>query len=241
MSLATGRLDVAGFVLAGGGLALFLYTVSESPVRGWASPVIIAAGVASVALLAALALVELRSAAPMLNLRLLGNRIFRTSSLTVGLDTNIWLIRLLIFCSGFAIPWCGIATQTSSFATISSADTGRAAALFQTQGQISSRLSVMSRAEPAQPPSRRPERYPLVTLPAISGSRAASISPFVQLSMMRLATSSPIALLSVVNDQSSTTEVPSRSIRLADQAVRARWPQSASVTWAKRGGPSARY
>ena len=41
---ATGRLDVAGFVLAGGGLALFLFALSESPVRGWASPVIIGTG-----------------------------------------------------------------------------------------------------------------------------------------------------------------------------------------------------
>ena len=217
---AAGRLDIAGFVLAGSGLALFLYALSESPVRGWASPVIIGTGVAGVVVLAALVLVELRSAAPMLNLRLLGNRIFRTASLvsmcsmgaysgylftmpeflqqargasalssglttfpgalgvlassqlaarayprlgprrmavggacgviavwsliglTVGLDTNIWLIRLLIFCSGFAIPWCSIAVQTSSFATISSADTGRAAALFQTQNQVAAGIGV---------------------------------------------------------------------------------------------------
>jgi MFS family permease len=217
---AAGRLDVPGFVLAGAGLALFLYALSESPVRGWTSPVIIGTGLAGVVTLAALVLVELRSAAPMVNLRLLRNRIFRTASLvsmcsmgaysgylftmpeflqqargasalssglttfpgalgvlassqlaarayshlgprrmavggvcgviavwsviglTVGLDTNIWLIRVLIFCSGFAIPWCSIAAQTSSFATISSADTGRAAALFQTQGQVAAGIGV---------------------------------------------------------------------------------------------------
>jgi EmrB/QacA subfamily drug resistance transporter len=217
---AAGRLDVPGFVLAGSGLALFLYTLSQSPVHGWTSPLIIATGVASVVALTALALVELRSAAPMLNLRLLRNRIFRSASLvsmcsmgaysaylftmpeflqqargasalssglttfpgalgvlassqlaarayprlgprrmavggacaviavwtliglTVGLDTNIWLIRLLIFCSGFSIPWCSIAVQTSSFATISSADTGRAAALFQAQGQVAAGIGV---------------------------------------------------------------------------------------------------
>ena len=49
---------------------------------------------------------------------------------------------MLIFCSGFAIPWCSIAVQTSSFATISSADTGRAAALFQAQGQIAAGIGV---------------------------------------------------------------------------------------------------
>ncbi len=78
---AAGRLDVPGFVLAGGGLALVLYALSQSPVRGWSSPVIIGAGLGGLAMLAAMALVELRSAAPMLNLRLLGNRIFRTTSL----------------------------------------------------------------------------------------------------------------------------------------------------------------
>jgi EmrB/QacA subfamily drug resistance transporter len=217
---AAGRLDTAGFVLAGGGLALFLFAVSESPVRGWTSPVIIGTGAAGVLALTVLVWVELRSVAPMLNLRLLGNRVFRTASLvsmcsmgaysaylftmpeflqqargasalssglttfpgalgvlassqlaarayprlgprrmalagacgvitvwtviglTVGLDTNIWVIRVLIFCSGFCIPWCGIATQTSSFATISSVDTGRAAALFQAQGQVAAGIGV---------------------------------------------------------------------------------------------------
>ena len=42
---AAGRLDIAGFLLAGGGLALFLYALSEAPVRGWGSPVIIGTGV----------------------------------------------------------------------------------------------------------------------------------------------------------------------------------------------------
>jgi EmrB/QacA subfamily drug resistance transporter len=217
---AAGRLDLAGFVLAGGGLALFLYALSEAPVRGWSSPVILATGITSLVALAALVLVELRLATPMLNLRLLRNRIFRTTSLvslcqaggyngylfimpeflqeargasalssglttfpgavgllisaqiaarmywrigprrmavcglfgvlvvwtliglTVGLDTNIWLIRVLTFCSGAASGWCVIAIQTSAFSTISSADTGRAAALFQTQSRISGGVGV---------------------------------------------------------------------------------------------------
>jgi EmrB/QacA subfamily drug resistance transporter len=78
---AAGRLDVAGFLLAGAGLALFLYAISEAPVRGWHSPVIIATGVAGVAALAGLVVTELRTRVPMLNLRLLGNRIFRSTSL----------------------------------------------------------------------------------------------------------------------------------------------------------------
>ena len=78
---AAGRLDLAGFVLAGGGLALVLYALSESPARGWGSPVVIASAVTGLAALAALVAVELRSKAPMLNLRLLRNRIFRTVTL----------------------------------------------------------------------------------------------------------------------------------------------------------------
>jgi EmrB/QacA subfamily drug resistance transporter len=204
---AAGRLDIPGLLLAGSGLALVLYALSQAPVRGWASPVIITTGLAGLAGLAALVAVELRSAAPMLNLRLLRNRIFRTTTLvslcsmaaysgylfimpeflqqargasalssglttfpgaigllvsaqiaarlyhrigprrmamgglcgvltvfcllglTAGMDTSTWLIRLLIICSGSAIAWCNIAVQTSSFATISPADTGRAAAV----------------------------------------------------------------------------------------------------------------
>ena len=78
---AAGRLDIPGFLLAGSGLALVLYALSQAPVRGWASPVIIGAGAAGLAALAALVAVELRSTAPMLNLRLLRNRIFRTTTL----------------------------------------------------------------------------------------------------------------------------------------------------------------
>jgi EmrB/QacA subfamily drug resistance transporter len=80
---AAGRLDLPGFVLAGSGLALVLYALSQSPVRGWSSPVIIGTGLAGLAALAGLVAVELRARAPMLNLRLLRNRIFRT---TIGVS-----------------------------------------------------------------------------------------------------------------------------------------------------------
>jgi EmrB/QacA subfamily drug resistance transporter len=217
---AAGRLDIPGFLLAGSGLALFLYAVSESSVLGWSSPVIIGTGAAGLAALAALVWVELHAATPMLNLRLLGNRIFRTGcmvslcsmlaysaylfimpeflqqargasalssglttlpgaiglwlssqiaarayprvgprrmavaglagvatifillGLTIDLDTSTWLIRVLAFCSGSGIAWCNIAVQTSSFATISRADTGRASALFNTQTRVAGGLGV---------------------------------------------------------------------------------------------------
>jgi hypothetical protein len=62
--------------------------------------------------------------------------------LTVGLDTGLWPIRVLTFSSGFASGWCVIAVQSASFATISSADTGRASALFNTQNQVAGGVGV---------------------------------------------------------------------------------------------------
>jgi MFS family permease len=41
---AAGRLDVAGFLLTGSGLALFLYAISEGSVAGWSSPVVLGTG-----------------------------------------------------------------------------------------------------------------------------------------------------------------------------------------------------
>jgi EmrB/QacA subfamily drug resistance transporter len=217
---AAGRLDIPGFLLAGSGLALCLYALSESPALGWSSPVIIGTGLAGLAALGALVWVELRIPMPMLNLRLLGNRIFRATSLvfllsqcayvgylfimpeflqqargatalssglttlpgavglwvnaqiasrvyprlgprrmalgglavvalilalfglTLSLSTSTWLIRALAFCSGSAIAWANMAVQASSFSTISSADTGRASALFNTQARVAGGVGV---------------------------------------------------------------------------------------------------
>jgi EmrB/QacA subfamily drug resistance transporter len=217
---AAGRLDLPGFLLAGSGLALTLFAISQGPDRGWSSPLIIGTGLAGVAALTALVITELRTPEPMLNLRLLRNRIFRTTSLifllsqcaytgylflmpeflqqargasaltsglttlpgaiglwtssqiaarvyprfgprrmavlgmagvalifcTFGLfadlTTSAWLIRALAFCSGSSIAWCNIALQSSSFTTISPADTGRAAALFNTGAQAAGGVGV---------------------------------------------------------------------------------------------------
>jgi EmrB/QacA subfamily drug resistance transporter len=75
-----GRFDVPGFVLAGGGLALLLYALGEGPSRGWGSPVVLVSGVLAIISLTALVFVELRTSAPMLQLRLLGNRLFRATN-----------------------------------------------------------------------------------------------------------------------------------------------------------------
>jgi EmrB/QacA subfamily drug resistance transporter len=75
-----GRFDLAGFLLSGLGLGLLMYGVSEGPNLGWGRPEILATIAAGVILLAVMVVVELRSAAAMVDLRLLGNRLFRASN-----------------------------------------------------------------------------------------------------------------------------------------------------------------
>jgi EmrB/QacA subfamily drug resistance transporter len=73
---APGRFDGPGFVLAGSGLPLLLFAVSRGPSIGWMSATVLGAGVGGIALLTALVVVELRVADPLLDLRLLRDRLF---------------------------------------------------------------------------------------------------------------------------------------------------------------------
>src|ERR1700760_3940047 len=75
-----GRFDLPGFLLSGLGLGLLMYGVSEGPDLGWHRTEVLATIVAGVVLLAATVAVELRSPAPMVDLRLLGNRLFRAGN-----------------------------------------------------------------------------------------------------------------------------------------------------------------
>ena len=75
-----GRFDLAGFLLSGIGLGSLMYGVSEGPDLGWASAEVLATVTAGVTLLAAMVAVELHTAEPIVALRLLGNRLFRSST-----------------------------------------------------------------------------------------------------------------------------------------------------------------
>ena len=76
-----GRFDAAGLALASSGLALLLYGLSLGPDEGWAVPS--TAGVLAGSAISFVALVrrELRIEAPLLDLRLFGERMFRTTNL----------------------------------------------------------------------------------------------------------------------------------------------------------------
>ncbi|MSZ96802.1 MAG: DHA2 family efflux MFS transporter permease subunit, partial [Actinobacteria bacterium] len=76
-----GSFDIAGFLLAAGGLASFLYALSQGPDKGWVSTEVLATGIGGIALLIAMVAVELRVTQPMLSLRLYRDRMFRNSNM----------------------------------------------------------------------------------------------------------------------------------------------------------------
>ena len=86
-----GRFDLAGFLLSGLGLGLAMYGVSEGPNLGWDQPQVLGTIAAGVLLLAAMVVVELRTAAPMVDLRLLGNRLFRSCNGVIVLASVAFL------------------------------------------------------------------------------------------------------------------------------------------------------
>ncbi|HEX5947306.1 MAG TPA: DHA2 family efflux MFS transporter permease subunit [Acidimicrobiales bacterium] len=214
-----GRFDLAGFVLSGAGLALVLYALDQGASRGWATGTVVATGLLGVSALVALVVVELRLDQPMLDLRLLGNRLFRTVNATsfaaygsflgvlflmplflqevrqlsatesglttfteafgviiasqiasrlyprvgprrlmvgglaftaavsaslalVGLDTDIWLIRLAMFALGLGMGFMIMSQQAAAFAQISPADTANASAIYSMLRQTSSAVGV---------------------------------------------------------------------------------------------------
>lgn len=76
-----GGFDILGFVLSGTGLALVLYGLAEGPVRGWGSTIVVGTLIAGMCAFVALTVVELRTEIPMLDLRLLADRSFRTPNI----------------------------------------------------------------------------------------------------------------------------------------------------------------
>ena len=78
-----GRFDLPGFALSGLGFALLMFGISEGPNRGWHSAQILGSIAAGAVLLGILVSVELRSSTPLLQLRLFGNRLFRSTSLVL--------------------------------------------------------------------------------------------------------------------------------------------------------------
>jgi EmrB/QacA subfamily drug resistance transporter len=85
------RFDLPGFVVSGLGFGLLMYGVSEGPNIGWASARVLVGIVAGAVLLLAMVIIELRSSHPLLDLRLFGDRLFRSTALVMTLGSIAFL------------------------------------------------------------------------------------------------------------------------------------------------------
>jgi EmrB/QacA subfamily drug resistance transporter len=94
--VAPGGFDIPGFFLAGIGFAAAMFALSEGPSHGWLAPEIILSGLAGVAILAIFVWYELRIAEPMVQLRLLGNRLFRSTLIVSMFGTACFIGVLFI-------------------------------------------------------------------------------------------------------------------------------------------------
>jgi EmrB/QacA subfamily drug resistance transporter len=82
---ASPPLDLPGFALSTAGLTALVWAIIEAPDRGWTDPAVLASFAAAALALGAFARWQLRSAHPMLDVRLFRNPRFSASSLAISL------------------------------------------------------------------------------------------------------------------------------------------------------------
>jgi EmrB/QacA subfamily drug resistance transporter len=117
---APGPFDLPGFVLAGAGFPLAMYALTDGAADGWGSPPIFIAALAAVVLLAAFVVVELRTATPLLRIKLMANRPFRGASLVMvvgggGFLGTLFLVPLFLQNGlGFDALHSGLSTFTEA-------------------------------------------------------------------------------------------------------------------------------
>jgi EmrB/QacA subfamily drug resistance transporter len=122
-----GTFDVPGFVLGGAGLGLLMYGVSEGPLKSWSSPVVVGTCLAGVALLTAMVLVELRVPQPMVDLRLLSGRLFRSTNFIMFLAAAAFLGMLYLIplyfqdARGLSALQSGLSTFPEAFGVMAGA------------------------------------------------------------------------------------------------------------------------
>ena len=73
---------------------------------------------------------------------MLGAAVAMSGMLLVGLETDFWWIRVIMFLRGLAMGFCFVASQAASYAEIAPADNGRASAIFSTQRQMAVSIGV---------------------------------------------------------------------------------------------------
>ncbi len=112
----TKSFDLLGFLLAGIGLALTMYALSEGPSYGWTSLGILSCLCVGLVCLGFFIFIELRSTHPILDLRLFGNRVFRTTNL-VSFFSTAGFLGLLYAAPLFLQQARGVSALTSGLTT----------------------------------------------------------------------------------------------------------------------------
>lgn len=95
-STNSNRIDLFGMALSGLGLSALLYAVSEGSTLGWGSAQVLLTGAAGLALLGAFGRWSMRHHDPILRIRLLGNRLFRSNNIVFALSTGPFLASLYL-------------------------------------------------------------------------------------------------------------------------------------------------
>jgi EmrB/QacA subfamily drug resistance transporter len=113
---AAGTFDVPGFVFSGIGFAGLMYGVSEGPQKGWTDAPVLGAIVVGIVLLTVLVVTQLRTAEPLLNLRLFGDRLFRSATTTLFISTAGFL-GLLYLVALFFQDGLGLSALQSGIST----------------------------------------------------------------------------------------------------------------------------
>jgi MFS family permease len=89
--LRSRHFDVAGFLLSAAGLGFVMYGVSAGPGRGWSTAPVLVSIALGVVLLVAMVAVELRVPAPVMDVRLLTNRLFSSCTGVMTLESVAFL------------------------------------------------------------------------------------------------------------------------------------------------------
>jgi EmrB/QacA subfamily drug resistance transporter len=122
-----GRFDLPGFLLGGAGLGLLMYGVSEGPLKNWSSPDVIATCLLGAALLGTMVAVELRTSHPMVDLRLLTGRLFRSTNAVMFLAAAAFLGMLYLIplyfqdARGLSALQSGLSTFPEAFGVMAGA------------------------------------------------------------------------------------------------------------------------
>jgi len=111
-----GTFDLGGFLLAATGLPALMYALSQGPSLGWGSPLILGLGVAGIVLLALFARYELGHPQPLIDVRLVENRLFRTTTATLFITVGAFLgglyLLALFFQDGLGLSPLGSGLST---------------------------------------------------------------------------------------------------------------------------------